>query len=140
VTRLDPVDLPARPGWADPDSTEYDPLLADSWPTLDPPSGMGAERRQWDDTLRLLTAAANALMPARPAFLSTTALAARLGITAGSIRRMVREGKVIALKRGTATQSRLYVPMSEVDLSHPQFRGRAEMEAVPSARCNGYKG
>ena len=110
----DPGPLPI-PSWADPDSMDYDPLLSLNWPPSDPPPHSGPDRKAWDDTLRLLAAAATALLAARPAYVSTAALAARLGVTVGTVRRMVREGRVVAVKRGVKSQARLYIPTSEVD-------------------------
>ena len=110
----DPGPLPI-PSWADPDSMDYDPLLSLNWPPSDPPPHAGADRKAWDDTLRLLAAAATALLAARPAYVSTAALAAKLGVTVGTVRRMVRDGRVTAVKRGGSTQARLYIPVSEVD-------------------------
>ncbi len=103
------------PSWADPDSLDYDPLLSLNWPPSDPPPHAGADRKAWDDTLRLLAAAATALLAARPAYVPTAALAAKLGVTVGTVRRMVREGRVAAVKRGVKSQARLYIPVSEVD-------------------------
>ena len=103
------------PSWADPDHPDFDTLLALNWPPSDPPPHAGAERREWDATLQLLAAAATALLAARPAYVSTAALAAKLGVTVGTVRRMVREGRVVAVKRGVKSQSRLFIPTSEVD-------------------------
>jgi hypothetical protein len=103
------------PSWADPDNPDYCPLLSLNWPPSDPPPHSGADRKAWDDTLRLLAAAATALLAARPAYVSTAALAAKLGVTVGTVRRMVREKKVAAVKRGQTSQARLYIPISEVD-------------------------
>ncbi len=103
------------PSWADPDSLDYDPLLSLNWPPADPPPHAGAGRREWDATLRLLAAAATALLAARPAYVSSSAFAAKLGVSVGTVRRMVREGRVAAVKRGVKSQSRLYIPVSEVD-------------------------
>ena len=103
------------PSWADPDHPDFDTLLALNWPPADPPPHAGAERREWDATLRLLAAAATALLAARPAYVSPAALAAKLGVTVGTVRRMVREGRVVAVKRGVKSQSRLFIPTSEVD-------------------------
>lgn len=55
------------------------------------------------------------MLAARPAYVTTAALVARLGVTAGTVRRMVRDGRLVAIKRGPADQSRLYIPVSEVD-------------------------
>ncbi len=103
------------PSWADPDSMDYDPLLSLNWPPADPPPHAGAGRREWDATLRLLTAAATALLAARPAYVSSSILADKMGVTPGTVRRWVRERKVVAIKRGGTTQSRLYIPASELD-------------------------
>lgn len=109
------TDDPPLPPWADPDSPDFDPLLAIGYPHLDPPSVPGPPRADWDGTVRLLEAAARALLAARPAYVTTAALAARLGVTAGTVRRMVRDGRLVAIKRGPTDQSRLYIPASEVD-------------------------
>jgi transposase-like protein len=106
---------PPIPSWADPDNIDFDPLLSLNWPPSDPPPHAGADRKAWDDTLRLLAAAATALLAARPAHVSTAALAAKLGVTPGTVRRWVREKKVVALKRGQASQARLFIPVSELD-------------------------
>lgn len=103
------------PSWADPDSPDYCPLLSLNWPPADPPPHAGAGRREWDATLRLLAAAGTALLAARPAYVSTSTLADKLGVTVGAVRRMVREKKVAAVKRGVKSQARLYIPVSEVD-------------------------
>ena len=95
------------PSWANPDSLEYDPLLSLNWPPSDPPPHAGVERREWDATHRLLAAAATALLAARPAYVSTPTLASKWGVTVGTVRRMVREGRVVAVKRGGTTLARL---------------------------------
>lgn len=116
MRHTDPVSASAvMPSWTDPDSPDYDPLLSLNWPPADPPPHSGPDRKAWDDTLRLLAAAATALLAARPAYVTTSALAAKLGVTVGTVRRMVREKRVVAVKRGGATQARLYIPTSEVD-------------------------
>lgn len=103
------------PTWADPDSPDYDPLLSMNWPPADPPPHAGAERKAWDDALRLLSAAATALLAARPAYVTTATLASRLGVSISTVRRWVRRGQLAAVKRGNTTQARLHIPVSEVD-------------------------
>lgn len=56
----DPTPLPP---WADPDSPDFDPLLAAGYPQLDPPAAPGPPRADWDGTVRLLEAAARACWP-----------------------------------------------------------------------------
>ena len=125
ATRFDVTGLPA-PGWADPDSLDYDPLLSLNWPgndtaTSTPPPARAA----WEvAAARVLAAVADAVATARPQFVPTPALALRLGVSVGTVRRMVRDGRVRAVKRGTSSQARLYVPIEEVErLTCPQAQG-----------------
>lgn len=114
ATRFDTTGLPT-PGWADPESIEYDALMSVLWPGSDPAVPPTA-RHAWETAAgRVLAAVADAVATARPQFVSTPALAMRLGVTVGTVRRMIRDGRVKAVKRGTTPQARLYVPIEEVE-------------------------
>jgi excisionase family DNA binding protein len=122
ATRFDTTGLPT-PGWADPTSVEYDPLLSLNWPGNDTSTGTPPPARAaWEmAAARVLAAVADAVATARPQFLSTPALALRLGVSVGTVRRMIRDGRVRAVKRGTSTQARLYIRIEEVErLTCPQ--------------------
>jgi excisionase family DNA binding protein len=117
TTRFDATGLPS-PGWADPDSPDYDPLLSLNWPGNDPAATTSPPpaRAAWEvAAARVLAAVADAVASARPQFVSTPALALRLGVSVGTVRRMIRDGRVRAVKRGTSTQARLYIPIEEVE-------------------------
>ncbi len=116
TTRFDATGLPP-PGWADVDSPEYDPLLSLNWPGNDPAANTKPPARAaWEvAAARVLAAVADAVATARPQFVSTPALALRLGVSVGTVRRMIRDGRVKAVKRGTSTQARLYIPIEEVE-------------------------
>ena len=116
VTRFDVTGLPT-PGWADPDSLDYDPLLSLNWPGSDTADSTPPPVRvAWEvAAARVLAAVADAVATARPQFVPTPALALRLGVSVGTVRRMIRDGRVKAVKRGTSTQARLYIPIEEVE-------------------------
>ncbi len=116
ATRFDTTGLPL-PGWADPDSLDYDPLLSLNWPGGDTADSTPPPARvAWEvAAARVLAAVADAVATARPQFVPTPALALRLGVSVGTVRRMIRDGRVRAVKRGTSTQARLYIPIEEVE-------------------------
>lgn len=116
VTRFDTTGLPT-PGWADPDSLDFDPLMSLTWPGNDPAAATPPPARAtWEvAATRVLAAVADSIASARPQFVSTPALAVRLGVSVGTVRRMIRDGRVRAVKRGASSQSRLYVPIEEVE-------------------------
>ena len=63
----------------------------------------------------MLAAVADAVATARPQFVPTPALAMRSGVSVHTVRRMIRDGRVRAVKRGTSSQARLYIPIEEVE-------------------------
>jgi excisionase family DNA binding protein len=125
ATRFDVTGLPT-PAWADPDSLDYCPLLSLNWPGNDTATSTPVPARQaWEvAAARVLAAVADAVATARPQFVPTPALALRLGVSVHTVRRMIRDGRVRAVKRGTSSQARWYVPIEEVErLTCPQPPG-----------------
>ncbi len=108
---------------AEKDHPDFDPLLALN-EDYHPPSRPGPPPRPptppappWvAEALSLLAQIRDAVAALQPAFLTTTQFADRLGVSVGSVRRMIRQRRVRATKLGPAGgRGRQLVPKAELD-------------------------
>lgn len=84
--------------WAVADDSEDDPLLALDLPPAEPVALRSKRTGE----------------PVRPKFVSTVRAAALLGISIDTVRRMIKDGRLRAVKWGDASQARWRIPADEI--------------------------